>query len=131
MPKRTALLSSFVLAIGALILGGCEQSPGGSVKVLLGATVTTEAGARPIDDAVVVITGTRFTAVGTRRDVPVPQASDRTDLTGKWIVPAAGSKIAPNEFANLLVLEHAPNGIQPASDSDISARIKTGDWQLH
>lgn len=131
MLKRTAFLPSFALICFALLLGACQQSPGGSVKVLLGATVTTDAGTRPIEDAVIVITGSKFTAVGTRSEVPVPQASDRTDLTGKWIVPAPESKIAPGEYANLLVLEHAPTGIRPASDSDISARIKTGDWALH
>src|SRR5208337_3664782 len=106
---RKALL----LAAGFFLLAACKNSDI-KFKVLIGATTTVAAGERPIEDSVVVIAGSKVRAVGMRKDVPVPQNSDRTDLTGRWIVPAPGSVIGPEETANLLVLEHAPNGVTPA-----------------
>jgi hypothetical protein len=122
---------TFLPLVFLLLLTACQQGPATRVKVLIGATVIPEAGAASIDDAIIVISGTKITSVGARRDVPVPQASDRTDLTGKWIVPATGFFIAPRENANLMILEHPPNGIRPAAESDVSARIVAGEWQLH
>ena len=81
------------------------------LKVLIGATTIVAPGAQPIEDSIVVIAGPKIRAVGERKDIPVPQASDRTDLTGEWIVPADGSRIEVDEIANLLILKHAPNGI--------------------
>jgi len=114
-----------------ILLNACQQGPATRVKVLIGATVIPEAGAAPINDAIIVIADSKITAVGPRSDVPVPQASDRIDLTGKWIVPTTGFFIAPRENANLMILEHAPNGIRPAAESDVSGRIVAGELQLH
>jgi len=129
MTRRFSIFSIALLFL--ITLNACQQGPITGVKVLIGATVIPEAGAAPIEDAIIVITKAKITAVGTRRDIPVPQASDRTDLTGKWIVPAPGFFIAQRENANLVILEHAPNGIRPAAESDVSARIVAGEWQIH
>ena len=120
-----------LITVALLALGACRQSPLTGVKVLIGATVIPEAGAAPIEDAIIVISGSKIAAVGERKDVPVPQASDRTDLSGKWIVPAPGYFITARENANLVILEHAPNGIKPASESDVGGRIVAGEWQVH
>ena len=122
---RKALL----LSVGFFLLGACKNSDI-KFKVLIGATTTVAAGERPIEDSVVVIAGSKIRAVGMRKDVPVPQNSDRTDLTGRWIVPAQGSVIGPEEPANLLVLDKAPNGITPASPGDVGARLVSGEWQI-
>jgi hypothetical protein len=127
----TRRVMPLIAVICLTLLGACQQGPAARVKVLIGATVIPEAGAPSIDDAIIVISGTKITAVGARKDVPVPQASDRTDLSGKWIVPAQGYFITPRENANLIILEHAPNGIRPAAEADVSARIVAGEWQLH
>lgn len=113
----------------ALIAACGEKKPDFTVKVLIGATTIPAPGAAPINDSVVVVSGTKIRSVGARKDVPVPQASDRTDLTGEWIVPAAGSRIEAGETANLLILHHAPVGITPASPSDIGAQLVAGEWQ--
>lgn len=128
MHKLTAPLA--VLLLGSLLYTACQKEPAGRPKVLIGATTIVAAGAQPIQDSIVIVTGTRIRAVGERKDVPVPQASDRTDLTGAWIVPAQGSHISVGETANLIILHHAPNGIEPANPGDATSRIVAGEWQV-
>ena len=112
-----------------LLLAGCQTKPPVKLKVLIGATTIVAPGAQPIQDSIIVIAGDKIRSVGMRKDVPVPQASDRTDLTGEWVVPAKGSRIAVDETANLIVLHKAPNGIDPASPADAGARIVAGEWE--
>lgn len=124
MPKKVACILIF------LSMASCQKQPQGRLKVLIGATTIVAPGAQPIDDSIVIIEGKKIRSVGMRKDVPVPQASDRIDLTGEWIVPANGSRIAVGEIANLIVLRHAPNGIQPSTPSDATSRIVAGEWDL-
>jgi hypothetical protein len=112
-----------------LLLAAC-QKPDVRLKVLIGATTIVAPGAQPIDDSIVIIAGTKIRSVGMRKDIPVPQASDRTDLAGEWIVPAEGARIAVDETANLLILKHAPLGVAPANPADIGARIEAGEWKM-
>lgn len=102
-----------------LMLSACQSS---EVKVLIGATAIVAPGAQPIPDSVIVIAGDRIRSVGIRKDVPIPQDSERTAVSGKWIVPAGSARIAVNESADLLILDHAP----PA---DVSRRMLHGQWQ--
>jgi hypothetical protein len=120
----------FLTALAFLILPGCAKKPDFTVKVLIGATAITAPGEPPIEDSVIVINGSKIRSAGPRKDIPVPQASDRTDLTGEWVVPADGSRIEPGETANLRILRHAPNGIQPAAPADVGASIVAGEWKL-
>jgi hypothetical protein len=114
-----------------LFLTACQKSEDDKVvvKVLIGATTVTTPYAQPINDSIIVIAGSKIRAFGLRQDIPVPQASDRTDLTGRWIVPAPGSEISAGATANLLILDHAPKGVTPASPDDMGARIVAGEWQ--
>jgi hypothetical protein len=95
MKKLPALAAFFLLA-------ACQRS---DVKVLIGATAITAPGARPIEDSVVVVSGRRIRAVGMRKDVPIPQDSERVDLTGKEIVPGQGARIAAGQESNIVVLD--------------------------
>jgi hypothetical protein len=117
-----------------LLLAGCGKKTvtnmNDRIKVLIGGTAIVASGEQPIEDSIVVIAGSKIRSIGTRKDVPVPQNSDRTDLTGEWIVPAEGSRIEVGETANLLILKHAPNGIEPATPADKGARIVAGEWKL-
>jgi hypothetical protein len=122
---RKVIVAMLVL----LPLAGCRKKPDFTLKVLIGATTVTAPGEPPIEDSVVVISGKKIRAVGVRKDIPVPQASDRTDLAGEWIVPAEGSRIEAGETANLLILRHAPNGAAPATPTDVGARILAGEWE--
>ena len=65
-----------------LLLSGCRTKPAVKLKVLIGATTIVAPGAQPIEDSIIVIAGDKIQSVGMRKDVPVPQASDRTDLAG-------------------------------------------------
>lgn len=120
----------FLVALISLLGSACRTKPDFTVKVLIGATTIVAAGEQPIEDSIIVIAGTKIRSVGMRKDVPVPQASDRTDLTGEWVVPAEGSRIEPGETANLIILKHAPNGIAPAAPADLGARIVAGEWKM-
>ena len=123
---RKKLIPVFVF----LLLAGCQKKPDVRLKVLIGATTIVAPGAQPIQDSIIVIEGNRIRSVGMRKDIPVPQASDRTDLTGAWVVPEKGARIAIDEPANMIVLHHAPNGIDAANPADIGAHIVNGEWQV-
>ena len=114
---------------GLVLLAACNQQPEARMKVLIGATTVVAPGAQPIPDSIVVVAGSKIRSVGERKDIPVPQNSDRIDLSGKWIVPAQGARIGIEEPANLLVLRNAPNDAAPASPGDIEARLTAGEWQ--
>ncbi|HYA18294.1 MAG TPA: hypothetical protein VEF06_12550 [Bryobacteraceae bacterium] len=120
-------LSCGLLILTLIILAGC-QAKGGPYKVLVGASVTVEEGTRPIQDAVIIIDGKNVRDVGDRNSVPVPNNADRTDLTGRYVIPAPGKRIHNGEPANLLILDHAPAGIVPANPKDVGARIIDGEW---
>jgi hypothetical protein len=123
---RTLLLAMLI----PVVFAACHKKPDFTLKVLIGGTTVTAPGEQPIEDSVVVISGKKIRSVGARRDVPVPQASDRTDLAGEWIVPAEGSRVEAGEIANLLILKHAPNGVTPAEPADVGARIVAGEWKV-
>ena len=113
-----------------LLAAACHKKPDFTLKVLIGSTTVTALGASPIEDSIVIISGAKIRSVGARKDIPVPQASDRTDLTGEWIVPAEGARIEAGETANLLILRHAPNGTRPAAPADTGASIVAGEWKM-
>ena len=116
-----------VLAIaGFILLAACQKS---DVKVLIGGTAIVAPGAQPIEDSIVIVTGHTIRSVGMRKDIPIPQDSERTDLTGKWVVPVQGSRIAIGEESNLLILNHAPNGVDPADAGDVSRKLVGGEWK--
>jgi imidazolonepropionase-like amidohydrolase len=125
MRKLTAALLA-ILFVAACRKPGIDAKD--RTKVLIGATTVAAAGDAPIEDSIIVIAGTKIRAVGPRKDIPVPQASDRTDFTGEWIVPAKG-RIEPGETANLLILRSKPHGITPAAPADVGARIIGGEWE--
>jgi hypothetical protein len=126
-------MRTILLLMTAIVLASCSKStttPDFTVKVLIGGTVITAPGVTPIEDSIIVVGKGKIRAVGARKDVPVPQASDRTDLTGEWIVPAEGARIEPGEPANLVILKHAPNGVKPTDSADVGARLENGEWKM-
>lgn len=117
----------------AVCLFACLATPGcqsgnqvSGLKVLIGATAIMQAGTNPVQDTVIVISGATIRAAGIRKDIPIPQDSERTDLTGKWVVPVAGGRIAPGESADLFILNTGPNG-SPAVGAP-SRRMIHGQW---
>ena len=112
-----------------LFLTSCQSKPE-HYKVLIGATIVAENGAKPIANSVMVIAGTKIQSFGESKNIEMPRNADRTDLAGRWIVPAPGNRIDVDNEANLLILEHAPAGVAPASPADIGARLVAGEWQV-
>jgi hypothetical protein len=121
-------MSKVLLATASLAFLAACHNTNVHYKVLIGATTTAEQGTKPIEDSVIVIEGTKIKDVGERKFVSIPQNSDRTELTGHWVIPASGQAISSGGAANLLILDHAPAGIVPASPNDIGARIVDGEW---
>jgi imidazolonepropionase-like amidohydrolase len=111
---RTLLLAVCLLTVS------CQSS---GVKVLIGATLVPATGSTPIPDAVIVVAGDTIRAAGIRKDVPVPQDSERTDLTGKWVLPMGHGRIAPGEPADLLVLDG------PAAGGPVIRHLMHGQWK--
>jgi hypothetical protein len=118
-----------LLAFSFLLLTSCQKS-NKHYKVLIGATTVAENGARPIPDSVIVIAGTKIDSFGERKNVPIPEKADRTELAGRWIVPAPGNRIDVDHDANLLILDHAPAGAVAANPKDIGAQLVLGEWQV-
>jgi hypothetical protein len=121
------LLLTAVCAAASLTGVSCQSGNQVSgIKVLIGATEIPQAGANPVPDAVIVISGDTIRAAGIRKDIPIPQDSERTDLTGKWVAPVTGGRIAAGEPADLYVLDSAPNGA-PAPNA-AARRMIHGQW---
>jgi imidazolonepropionase-like amidohydrolase len=117
---------SSLLALCLFAFGCHSGNQVSGLKVLIGATAIMQAGSNPVQDTVIVISGATIRAAGIRKDVPIPQDSERTDLTGKWVVPASGGRIAPGESADLFILNSGPNG-SPAIGG-VSRRMIHGQW---
>lgn len=54
---------------------------------IVGGTILDGNGGEPITDGVIVVDGTRITAVGRQDDVTVPRNADRLNAQGKYIIP--------------------------------------------
>ena len=82
---------SAVLSLGAVLTAGCAGPEAGSeaaVTVFEGARLIVGDGSAPIEDAVFVVEGDRFTHAGRRADVQIPGGATRVDLSGKTVMPA-------------------------------------------
>ena len=74
-------IPGITLACAVSLVAGQAGSPE-TVIALVGARVYADPAAIPVDDAVVVLTGQRITAVGTRKAVPVPPGATAIDAAG-------------------------------------------------
>jgi imidazolonepropionase-like amidohydrolase len=77
------------VALFCFLLGGSgcvSATASAQTLVLLGGSVYASPDAAPLPDAVVVISSGVITAIGSRKDVPVPQEARVIDCTGKTVV---------------------------------------------
>ncbi len=85
---RRAKLPSLLLSI---ILLGWASTPAAAqpanVTVFEGARLITGDGGSPTEDAIFIIEGARFTQVGRRGQVTVPNGAARVNLAGKTVIP--------------------------------------------
>lgn len=83
------------LALGAATLprtgpetGLSGNSPTGPPDLaLVGATLVDGTGARPVENAVVLIRGDRIACAGARAECPVPEGARVVDLARRWLAP--------------------------------------------
>ena len=82
---------SVVLSLGGVLMAGCAGPEAGSeaaVTVFERARLIAGDGSAPIEDAVFIVEGDRFTRAGPRADVQIPEGATRIDLSGKTVMPA-------------------------------------------
>ncbi len=84
MRRLLLLLASATLL---LALSACKPTESADLKAIIGAVLIDGTGGPPISDSVVVVSGSRIRAAGTRADVPIPQAAEKIDGSGKFLVP--------------------------------------------
>jgi len=78
-----------LMLVSCLVFSGLTSAaePAPKTLVLTGVRLIDGNGGAPVDDAVVVITGDRFTAVGVRGKVAVPKYAEVIDVKGKTVIP--------------------------------------------
>ena len=81
--KLLVLAAAIVAATTAALLA---QAPN-AVTVFEGARVIDGTGRAPIENATILVTGNRITAVGRAADVRVPAGATRVSLAGKTVMP--------------------------------------------
>jgi imidazolonepropionase-like amidohydrolase len=88
-----AHLATLVVTACVAALSACgapaappEPAADGS-KAFTGARLFDGTGSAPVDDAVLLVRDGRVVAVGSAREVEIPQGAQRVDLAGKFVVP--------------------------------------------
>jgi imidazolonepropionase-like amidohydrolase len=85
MRRLTVLL--FLLSIFTFSVSWLHAADADAVTVLKGARLIDGTGAPPLENAVIVIKGTKITAVGPADKVKVPKNARVVDVTGRTIIP--------------------------------------------
>jgi imidazolonepropionase-like amidohydrolase len=89
-----AIVMAGLLSAGVLVAQACstaepEQAASASgVTVFEGARLIVGDGRDPIENATFIVENNRFTQVGTRGQLEVPEGAARVDLSGKTVMPA-------------------------------------------
>ena len=89
------------------------------VKVIVGATLIDP----PIPFSVIVIKDGKITDIGPQQMVPVPTASEKTNGTGKYVIPIeSGAKLQVGAAADLLLIT------DPKNSSSAERIMRGGKW---
>jgi imidazolonepropionase-like amidohydrolase len=83
---RTVALTCAALAL-ALPRPVAQAQAQDAVTAIVGGTIVDGNGGPPIADAVLLVAGTRITAVGPRGAVAIPAGARQIDARGRWILP--------------------------------------------
>jgi len=93
-------LSLTLLGAGAAALRGADSAPRPTLALLGGRIIDGYEG-RPIDDGVLLISGERILAVGSRSEVPVPVGTPTIDTRGMSVLPGLADM-----HVHLMILGH-------------------------
>ena len=90
---RQTLMRHSLVGIGGILIGALPiflagQTPPAGTTVFEGARLIVGDGQPPIENAALVVTGTRIASVGRAGEAKVPQGATRVSLAGKTVMPA-------------------------------------------
>src|SRR5262245_6130917 len=85
--KLLRFIAFVIVAASAVVVAGAQAHSGGTT-VFEGARVIIGDNRPHIENASIVVSGTRFVAVGRAADVRVPAGATRVNLAGKTVMPA-------------------------------------------
>lgn len=119
MTRRT------LLALSITLLAGCASNDNPPPKVIVGATLLNP-NAAPIENSMIVVSGSRIQRAGTQADVPVPPGSEKIAGYGKFITPAKPEEpIVPGSSANLKLFSADPRQNPQAAPERV---LSEGEW---
>lgn len=75
------------IALAVLLLAPCLALPQTTVTAIVGGTVIDGNGGPPLADAVILVAGSRITAVGPRAEVRIPASATVIDAKGRYVIP--------------------------------------------
>ena len=78
------MIRSFAIC---LFIVFCSLIVSGQVKVIEGATIIDGTGRAPLQNATIVIEGTRIRRIGTKDNVKIPNGAEVIDARGKFVIP--------------------------------------------
>jgi imidazolonepropionase-like amidohydrolase len=88
MTRWTISVGLTCAALLTLVLRPAAQTPGPlALTALVGGTLVDGNGGPPVSDAVLVMSGSRITAVGAGSTVTIPAGARQIDTRGRWILP--------------------------------------------
>ena len=89
------------LALAAALFVSAAIAPAQGQTLYEGARLITGDGTAPIENSAILVTGTQFTRVGRKGEIPLPAGSTRVDLTGKTVMPTLVDMHGHLGFQNL------------------------------
>ncbi len=107
--RRPAALLLFVI-----VLAGCRPAETERKTALVGAVLIDGAGGPPVSDSVVVVSGDRIAAAGTRGIVAIPADANIVNGAGKYLIPA---------LIDVCSQPEPPATIRPANAEDARAQV--------
>lgn len=75
------------ITLAVLLLAPCLALSQAGVTAIVGGTVIDGNGGPPLADAVILVTGSRITAVGPRAEVRIPASATVIDAKGRYVIP--------------------------------------------
>ena len=123
-------MSTIRILLVSLILGTAAAAAqrSGGVTVFEGARLIVGDGSAPIDNAVFVVEGERFTQVGPAGQVKVPSGATRVSLGGKTVMPAIiDTHTHMNSATREALVEHLKNKARFGSAVVMSLGTDAGD----
>ncbi len=83
--KKLYITLIFIIATSFNVL--TQAAENSSIKAIVGATLVDLNGKEDIENAVVIVTGERISAIGNADNIDIPANAEVIDAAGRWLVP--------------------------------------------